>query len=290
MMAICLRSLQRRPFFAFQSKTVRGRSLPRPARSFALATGSSTYNLAFSYDRYGNMTCIRNAQTQGPCPQLNFNSANQISTPGYSYDAAGNLTADASTSSVSNYFWTVKDDHARGEHVRADGTLTSCYALAGAISIGATNVNPDSLRVAGGSRSFTASVPGGCVTTSDSFGNSSTHCSAGYTYIVTLPAPDWNSGALIPPAQQVLKTAGRIASPIAGLLAPVAWYGASAGAASLATYGPAGIATLGALAASHPAAWGYAMDFVQGLISPPGASSNWCVAAGQVMSGVWNSH
>jgi YD repeat-containing protein len=50
--------------------------------------------LAFSYDRYGNMTCIQNAQTQGPCPQLSFNSANRISTPGYRYDAAGNLTGD----------------------------------------------------------------------------------------------------------------------------------------------------------------------------------------------------
>ncbi|MGH9327767.1 MAG: hypothetical protein ACRD2B_13950 [Terriglobia bacterium] len=46
----------------------------------AAATGSSTYNLAFGYDRYGNMTCQTNAQTQGPCPNYSFNtSTNQIS-------------------------------------------------------------------------------------------------------------------------------------------------------------------------------------------------------------------
>src|SRR6266403_6276195 len=49
------------------------------------ATGSTTYNLAFSYDRYGNMTCVTNGQTNGPCPNYSFNtSTNQISNGGYS--------------------------------------------------------------------------------------------------------------------------------------------------------------------------------------------------------------
>ena len=61
----------------------------------AQATGNSTYNLTFSYDRYGNMHCTINGSTNGPCPQYTFNqSTNRISTAGFTYDAAGNLTAD----------------------------------------------------------------------------------------------------------------------------------------------------------------------------------------------------
>ncbi|MGH9773270.1 MAG: hypothetical protein ACRD4Q_16500, partial [Candidatus Acidiferrales bacterium] len=40
----------------------------------AAATGSSTYNLAFSYDRFGNMTCRQNQNTQGLCPQYGFSA------------------------------------------------------------------------------------------------------------------------------------------------------------------------------------------------------------------------
>jgi RHS repeat-associated protein len=61
----------------------------------AVATGNSTYNLTFSYDRYGNMTCQLNGQTNGPCPNWTFNSGtNRITTSGFTYDAAGNLTGD----------------------------------------------------------------------------------------------------------------------------------------------------------------------------------------------------
>ncbi|MGH8399208.1 MAG: RHS repeat-associated core domain-containing protein, partial [Gammaproteobacteria bacterium] len=57
----------------------------------------STYNLAFSYDRYGNMTCTQNQNTSGPCPQNSFNSStNRITTSGFTYDAAGDLTSDGS--------------------------------------------------------------------------------------------------------------------------------------------------------------------------------------------------
>jgi hypothetical protein len=64
----------------------------------AQATGSATYNLAYSYTQdgsngqYGNMTCV----TSGACPAWTFNSShNQITVLGYNYDAAGNLTSDA---------------------------------------------------------------------------------------------------------------------------------------------------------------------------------------------------
>ena len=35
--------------------------------STAAATGNSTYNLTFGYDRYGNMTCVTNEYTNGNC-------------------------------------------------------------------------------------------------------------------------------------------------------------------------------------------------------------------------------
>ncbi len=61
----------------------------------SVATGSSTHNLTFSYDRYGNMSCVTNAQTNGPCPNWTFNTpTNQISTSGYTYSSKGNLTGD----------------------------------------------------------------------------------------------------------------------------------------------------------------------------------------------------
>ena len=69
----------------------------------AVATGSSTYNLTFSYDRYGNMACVTNGQTNGPCPNFTFNTNNQITTSGYQYDAAGNLTM--TTNPTHTYQW-----------------------------------------------------------------------------------------------------------------------------------------------------------------------------------------
>ncbi len=58
----------------------------------AVATGNSLYNLAYSYDRYGNSNCVLNGNTNGPCAQFAYNAANQIT--GYGYDAAGNTTYD----------------------------------------------------------------------------------------------------------------------------------------------------------------------------------------------------
>ncbi len=58
--------------------------------SNAVATGNSTYNLAFIYDRWGNMTCTINGNTGGPCPQYSFSSANnRITNTGYTYNAVG---------------------------------------------------------------------------------------------------------------------------------------------------------------------------------------------------------
>ncbi len=71
--------------------------------STAVATGNSTYNLAFSYTadgssgggRFGNMTCTVNGSTNGLCPQYSFSNANnRITNSGYAYDASGDLTDD----------------------------------------------------------------------------------------------------------------------------------------------------------------------------------------------------
>jgi RHS repeat-associated protein len=51
-------------------------------------------NFTYVYDRYGNRW-QQNALQYGPSPQLSFNTANnEISTGGYAYDAAGNMTND----------------------------------------------------------------------------------------------------------------------------------------------------------------------------------------------------
>jgi hypothetical protein len=45
------------------------------------------------------MTCQTNGQTQGPCPNYAFSaSTNRISTSGFTYDAAGDLTDDGTHS------------------------------------------------------------------------------------------------------------------------------------------------------------------------------------------------
>ena len=58
-------------------------------------------NYAWVYDRWGNrwQQNITGGTGSGPAPQLTFNTANnQISTSGFTYDAAGNMTNDSSHS------------------------------------------------------------------------------------------------------------------------------------------------------------------------------------------------
>jgi len=85
----------------------------------SVATGSATHNLAFAYDRYGNMTCVQNAQTSGLCPQWSFSTAtNQLTNSGFNFDAAGNLTSDLSHS----YQW-----DAEGRMTSVDSGSTAAY-------------------------------------------------------------------------------------------------------------------------------------------------------------------
>lgn len=72
----------------------------------SVATGSSVHNVTFSYDRFGNMTCVTNGQTNGPCPNYTFNtSTNRVTNNGYTYDAAGNLTEDGTGTLAHTYQW-----------------------------------------------------------------------------------------------------------------------------------------------------------------------------------------
>ena len=59
-----------------------------------------------SYDRYGNMTCVQNSNTNGPCGQWSFGSTtNRVTNSGFVYDAAGDLTEDSSNATAHTYQW-----------------------------------------------------------------------------------------------------------------------------------------------------------------------------------------
>jgi YD repeat-containing protein len=66
------------------------------ANRLTSATNVGGHSYAYTYDADGNRT---SAKKDGTTTQsLTFNSANQISTSGYTYDGAGNLTATPSAS------------------------------------------------------------------------------------------------------------------------------------------------------------------------------------------------
>ncbi|HMH14390.1 MAG TPA: hypothetical protein VK578_14920, partial [Edaphobacter sp.] len=76
-------------------------------------------NFSYVYDRYGNRWQQNVTAGSGPSPQLSFNTAtNRISTNGYAYDAAGNLTNDG--------FHTYTYD-AEGNITAVDGGGTAQY-------------------------------------------------------------------------------------------------------------------------------------------------------------------
>ena len=60
----------------------------------AAATGNSTYSQSYTYDPYGNMGCSASpAETKCIAPTYSA-TTNRITTSGYGYDLAGNLTGD----------------------------------------------------------------------------------------------------------------------------------------------------------------------------------------------------
>jgi len=62
----------------------------------ATRIGNTTQsNFSYSYDRYGNRWSQTVTQGSGPAPSVTFDStSNRITSSGYGYDAAGNLTSD----------------------------------------------------------------------------------------------------------------------------------------------------------------------------------------------------
>ena len=93
-------------------------------------SGTASYNLNFNnYDAYGNMSCVQNANTNGPCPQWAYNtSTNHIKTAGCTYDAAGNMTADCSSTDNHTYQW---DGEGRVASVDNGSTWTFTYDALG---------------------------------------------------------------------------------------------------------------------------------------------------------------
>lgn len=80
--------------------------------------GGSPTNYTYTYDRWGNRW-EQNAANGGPSPQLTFNTTtNEISTSGYTYDAAGNMTSD----SIHTYTY-----DAEGNVIAVDGGNTAQY-------------------------------------------------------------------------------------------------------------------------------------------------------------------
>jgi YD repeat-containing protein len=86
----------------------------------ATATGSSTYSQTFSYDQYGNMDCTA-SPAEPRCLALTYSaSTNRITTSGYSYDAAGDLTGDG----TNTYRW---DGESRQRSSRSvDSQIAGC--------------------------------------------------------------------------------------------------------------------------------------------------------------------
>jgi RHS repeat-associated protein len=62
--------------------------------SSAAATGNFAYGQTYSYDPYGNVDCAA-SPAENKCIGLSYSpTTNHITTSGYTYDAAGNLTTD----------------------------------------------------------------------------------------------------------------------------------------------------------------------------------------------------
>jgi YD repeat-containing protein len=84
-----------------------------------------SYNFSHSYDRYGNPTCASSPGTG--CPALGYaTGSNQVSSRGWSYDAAGNLLADGTGTGTHTYQW---DWHGAPRTRGLDSPLCSLPAI-----------------------------------------------------------------------------------------------------------------------------------------------------------------
>jgi RHS repeat-associated protein len=77
-------------------------NLNRVATGQSQATsGGNCWGQSFAYDRYANLTTISVTKCSAPMLSLSVNTQNRITNSGFSYDAAGDMTADGTY----NYTW-----------------------------------------------------------------------------------------------------------------------------------------------------------------------------------------
>jgi RHS repeat-associated protein len=98
------------------------------------ASGDESYNFPYIYTsdnstgQDGNMSCVFNGQIAG-CSNFSFSATtNQITSAGYTYDQAGNLTKDSSNSSPHTYQW---DAEGRVASVDSGNTWSFTYNALG---------------------------------------------------------------------------------------------------------------------------------------------------------------
>jgi RHS repeat-associated protein len=93
-------------------------ALSRVSTATSQATsGSDCWGQSFGYDRYANLTTVNVTQCTAPMLSLNVNTNNQISNSGFSYDSAGDLTADG----VNTYSWNAE------QHLNSAASVTYTY-------------------------------------------------------------------------------------------------------------------------------------------------------------------
>jgi RHS repeat-associated protein len=80
-------------------------------------SGSDCWGQSFGYDRYANLTTTSSTQCSAPMLSLSVNTDNQITNSGFTYDAAGDLTADG----VNTYSWNAE------AHLKSAAGVTYTY-------------------------------------------------------------------------------------------------------------------------------------------------------------------
>jgi RHS repeat-associated protein len=80
-------------------------------------SGSDCWGQSFGYDRYANLTTVNVTQCTAPMLGLSVNTNNQITSSGFSYDAAGDLTGDG----VYTYSWNAE------QHLNSAANVTYTY-------------------------------------------------------------------------------------------------------------------------------------------------------------------
>ena len=83
-----------------------------------VSPGTVNYNLSYSADRFGNVTCTGGT---GLCTQLGYNPAtNHITDTGYSYDQAGEVVTDGTGVGANTYTWDAEGRLTAVQQGRAD--------------------------------------------------------------------------------------------------------------------------------------------------------------------------